>query len=108
MSLFITLAIGILYRRFSIRHARLAKRRLRAFSAMKLISGWRASRRGSLTFSGLSKMFPGDYEVADRIPIFQRRPDDGTRPELTRHTFNQGESKTNSLGTATIYHLKSQ
>src|SRR5262249_30505663 len=56
---------------------------------------------------GAEQNVPRDYEVAERIPIFQRRPDDGTPPELTRHTFNQPENKSNSLGTATIYHLKS-
>ncbi|HEY2759977.1 MAG TPA: glycosyltransferase family 39 protein [Pirellulales bacterium] len=57
---------------------------------------------------GAESSIPSDYEVVAQYPVFQRRPDDGTRPELTRHTFNQPESKSNPLGTATIYRLKSQ
>ena len=30
---------------------------------------------------------PSGYEIAESIPSYRTRPDDGTRPELTRHTF---------------------
>jgi hypothetical protein len=32
---------------------------------------------------------PTGYDLVDVIPSYQTRPDDGSRPELTRHTFAQ-------------------
>jgi len=35
------------------------------------------------------KTTPAGYKIADIYPSHRARPDDGTRPELTRHTFPQ-------------------
>jgi hypothetical protein len=36
---------------------------------------------------GQLKGAPAGYQLADRFPSFAGRPDEGARPELTRHTF---------------------
>jgi tetratricopeptide (TPR) repeat protein len=38
---------------------------------------------------GHLKTFPAEYSLAVSIPAYQTRPDDGSRPELIRHTFRQ-------------------
>jgi len=42
------------------------------------------------------------YEVAARFASRRARPDDGTRPELTRHAFPDGAD----AGSVTLYHLR--
>ena len=47
-------------------------------------------------------MLPGPlegYDVAARLPARRARPDDGTRPELTRHSFPDGDD----AGSVTLY-----
>ena len=51
---------------------------------------------------GVEQNVPADYEVAKQFQVFQRRPDDGMRPELTRHTITRSAPQ----GTAKIYRLE--
>jgi hypothetical protein len=48
-----------------------------------------------LDFLDALKTVPAGYETAAVIPSYRARPDDGTRPELTRHTFSQPNVATN-------------
>jgi hypothetical protein len=42
-----------------------------------------------LDFLDVTETVPLGYELAAIIPAYQTRPDDGSRPELTRHSFPQ-------------------
>jgi hypothetical protein len=45
-----------------------------------------------LDVGGFVKRVPMNYHLAEEIPTSQVRPDDGSRPELTRHRFAQPEN----------------
>jgi hypothetical protein len=55
----------------------------RAFGLLRQEPEW------LLDFLDDFKTVPAGYAVAAVIPSHRARPDDGTRPELTRHTFPQ-------------------
>jgi hypothetical protein len=45
-----------------------------------------------LDVGGFVKRVPMNYQLAEEIPSSQVRPDDGSRPELTRHRFAQSQN----------------
>jgi len=46
---------------------------------------------------GFLRAIPDGYATAAVIPSYRARPDDGTRPELNRHTFSQSAVATNAV-----------
>jgi hypothetical protein len=46
---------------------------------------------------GFLRAIPDGYATAAVFPSYRARPDDGTRPELNRHTFSQSAVATNAV-----------
>ncbi|HEY2881100.1 MAG TPA: hypothetical protein VGJ15_01675 [Pirellulales bacterium] len=55
-----------------------------------------------LDFLGLVDQLPPGAAVAATFPSHRQRPDDGTRPELTRHTFAQSQA----VGEVKLFRLR--
>jgi hypothetical protein len=55
-----------------------------------------------LDVGGFVKRVPVNYQLAEEIPTSQVRPDDGSRPELTRHRFAQPQN----VASVRLFHLQ--
>jgi hypothetical protein len=55
-----------------------------------------------ISMFGPAETPPADTYVAATLPAYSLRPDQGTRPELTQHTFREADA----IGSVAIYRQK--
>lgn len=98
------LAIGALGDRFivvpSLEPGSPSEPHVRGLLGDAVMDGFLRKPAWVVIFHGQARVDAPGYERIE-VPVHRRRPDDGTRPELTRHTFRQAEP----VGMAYVYRL---